>query len=523
MGQRANLKVTKKISKGERNMQKRVLSLILFSVLLFYSIPVGAAEKKERMLEDEVMYSIVIDRFFDGDSANNFDTDANNPNTFNGGDFAGITKKLDYLQDMGFTTIILSPIFENEKDGYHGYWIHDFYNTDPHFGTLDEFKKLVKEAHKRDIKVMIDFVANRIGPNHPWLNEADKNEWFDEKKVGTYDSNHKVLETAQLDGLPELKTENSEVKSYLLAVARWWIEETNLDGYRLINMEEVETDFWKDFVQVVKTEKATVYLLGDSFDTDKGTLLSYEETGMDAFMNDDLNDDLRTAFSAPDERVTNLLTRQNEHTSTKLVTFMDTTQLPRFTFEAVKANQHPGTRWKLALSYLYTTPGIPNVLYGTEIALNGGKSPENQPLMNFKTDQDLVEHITKLATLRAAHPALSVGSMEVLYEKDAVLVYKRTVADETMVVVINNSSKTQNITLNQSQLDRNKELRGELNGDLVRSKNDLYSIVIDREQAEIYKLANKSSINIPYLIALFFVLVLFAIFIVLIQKRSKRN
>ena len=133
---------------------------------------------------------------------------------------------------------------------------------------------------------------------------------------------------------------------------------------------------------------------------------------------------------------------------------MDTTLLPRFTFDAVKANQNPGTRWKLALSYLYTAPGIPNVLYGTEIALNGGKSSENQPLMNFKTDQDLVEHITKLATLRAAHPALSVGSMEVLYEKDAVLVYKRTVADETMVVVINNSSKTQNITLNQSQLDR---------------------------------------------------------------------
>ena len=71
---------------------------------------------------------------------NNDDADANNPNTFNGGDFAGITKKLDYLKDMGFTTIILSPIFANEKDGYHGYWIHDFYNTDPHFGTLVNLK-----------------------------------------------------------------------------------------------------------------------------------------------------------------------------------------------------------------------------------------------------------------------------------------------------------------------------------------------------------------------------------------------
>ena len=125
-------------------------------------------------------------------------------------------------------------------------------------------------------------------------------------------------------------------------------------------------------------------------------------------MDDAQNEELRTAFAAPDGSLMNLLTKHNETTSTKLVTFMDTSQSPRFTFEAVKANQHPGTRWKLALSYLYTSPGIPNVLYGTEIALNGGELPENQPLMNFKTDQELVEYITKLATIRAAHPA-SIG------------------------------------------------------------------------------------------------------------------
>ena len=92
-----------------------------------------------------------------------------------------------------------------------------------------------------------------------------------------------------------------------------------------------------------------------------------------------------------------------------------------------------------------------------------------------------------------------------------------------LVIVINNTSKTQTITLNQSQLERNKELRGELNSDLVRSKDHLYTIVIDREQAEIYKLANKSIINIPYFIALILVLTAFAIFIVLVIKRSKRN
>ena len=112
---------------------------------------------------------------------------------------------------------------------------------------------------------MIDFMANHVGPHHTWLNEADKNEWFKEKKAGTYDTNLISFEMDWLDSLPELKTENPEVKSYLLDVARWWIQETNIDGYRLVNMEDVETDFWQDFFQVVKAEKADFYLIGDRF------------------------------------------------------------------------------------------------------------------------------------------------------------------------------------------------------------------------------------------------------------------
>lgn len=514
MGQRYKLKCTRKISKGEQTMHRRVLSLILFLVLLFYSIPIGAAGKKERMVEDEVIYSIVIDRFFDGNPDNNNDIDANNPNRFNGGDFAGITKKLDYLKDMGFTTIILSPIFANEKAGYHGYWTADFYHTDPHFGTLNEFKQLVKEAHKREIKVMVDLMVHHVGPHHPWLKDENKKDWFTEKKGVPFDEG---LKTIQMDRLPELNTANPAVRAYLLDAARWWIRETNLDGYRLVGMQEVDSDFWNEFVQAVKEEKSNFYVMGDGI-PNQTTLTRYQEAGIDIFMNTNLNPRLRTAFSAPDQNLVNL-----ENTSMKLVTFMDTALMPRFTSEAVQANQHPGTRWKLALTFLYTSPGIPYVVYGSEIALNGGEPPEQQPLMNFKTEQELVEYITKLADIRAAHPAFIHGKMDVLFEQDGVIAYKRTLPNETIVVVLNNSSKTQNIRLNQTDLEPNKELRGQLNGDLVRSKDDLYSIVIDREQAEIYTLANKSTINIPYFIALFIVLGAFAIFIILIYKRSKRN
>lgn len=510
-----------------RGMYKKGRIFILLTFILFYPIPAGAVEKGEGTWEKEIVYFILVDRFFDGNSANNGDADVNNPNTFNGGDFAGVTTKLDYLKNMGFTTIILSPIFENEKDGYHGNWIYNFYHTDSHFGTLAEFKRLVNEAHKRDMKVMIDFVANHVGRNHPWLNDSSKKDWFHKKKVMNQ-GNDKKIETAWINGLPDLKQENSEVESYLLDVAKWWINETDVDGYRLDQMQYVGINFWKNFVLAVRAENPDFYLIGNAKDVNMKTIENYRKIGIDAYMDYMQNEALRKAFAAPNSSLTDIFSKNFKRKDIynrlpEQINFMDTSQLKRFTFDATKANQNPGTRWKMALSFLYTTPGFPVILYGSEIALNGGKPPENHQLMNFKTDQDLVEYMTQLAQIRTSHPALSHGKMNILFDSDGMTIFKRTLGAETIVVAINNTSKTQAITLHSSFLVSNKELRGLLNGDLVRSKGDTYKIVLDREQAEIYTLTNKSTINIPYFIVLFFVLAVFALFIVLVIKRSEQK
>lgn len=494
---------------------------------LLGTMPEVSAKTERKTLNDEVIYSLLIDRFFDGNLENNRNIDANNPNTFNGGDFAGVIKKLDYLKDMGFTTIILSPIFANEKDSYTGLKVIDFYQTDPHYGSISDFKNLIKEAHKRNMKVMIDFVTNNVGPNHPWVHEANKKDWFHKKHTAA-SSTQTELETAWIDGLPDLNQENPEVKKYLLDVAKWWIEKTNIDGYRLEQMQYVGLDFWKDFVKTVHSEKADFYLIGNDSGINPKTAVQYAKIGMEAFMDYRQNQPLRNAFAAPDKSLKEILayTVKNESGLGKRavpLSFMDTSQLPRFTRDAAIANQHPGTRWKIAFSYLYTTPEVPVILYGSEIALNGNKPPENQQFMDFNTDQELVEYITKLAKIRASSPALMNGKISILYKKDGVAVYKRSLGKDTMVVVLNNTSKTRTISLDQSQLDGQKELRGLLNGDLVRSDGKKYFIVIDREKTEIYKLAHKSIINVPYFIVLFLILAVFALFIALLIKRSKRN
>ena len=111
---------------------------------------------------------------------------------------------------------------------------------------------------------------------------------------------------------------------------------------------------------------------------------------------------------------------------------MDDPQSTRFTQDIVANKQFPGSRWKMALTYLYTTPGIPVVYYGSEIALNGGKAPDNHRQMNFRASKDLIDYLTKLSQLRQQLPSLTRGTFEKLYEKNGMVVYKRVYQNETV-------------------------------------------------------------------------------------------
>ena len=202
--------------------------------------------------------------------------------------------------------------------------------------------------------------------------------------------------------------------------------------------------------------------------------------------------------------------------------FFDNEMTTRFTRDIVKNKHFPGARWKTALTYIYSTPGIPVVFYGSEIALNGGEIPDNRQPMNFRTEKELIDYITKLGELRNQLPSLTRGSMEMLYEKDGMAVYKRVYQDETAIIAINNTSESQNVTLNNDQIEGGKELRGLLKGDLVRSKDNRYDLIIDRDEAEVYVLAKKSGINLPLIGSLIVVYVLFTIFIIKIRKRRVR-
>jgi alpha-amylase len=507
-------------------MRKQFISFLAMFFLLSFALPTQAEEKRERKWQDESVYFIMVDRFNNGNPKNDYEVNVKDPKAYHGGDLQGIIDKLDYIKEMGFTAIWLTPVFANEKGGYHGYWIEDFYKVEEHFGTLEDLKRLVKEAHKRDMKVILDFVVNHTGYHHPWLNDPAKKDWFHEKKEIFNWADQSEVENGWLFGLPDLAQENPEVKQYLFDVAKWWIKETDIDGYRLDTVKHVPKWFWEEFSKEVKSVKKDFILLGEVWHDDPRYIADYGKYGIDAFVDYPFYKEASVIFSKPDQSLEPLYNvwRRNAAFYEQpylLGTFLDNHDQVRFTRLALQNRQNPTTRIKLGLTYLFSAPGIPIMYYGTEIAMDGGEDPDNRRLMNFRTDKELIEYVSKLGELRNKLPSLRRGDFELLYEKDGMAVFKRTFENETTVIAINNTSKTQKVHLDEKQLAPNKELRGLLAGDLVRSDKDGYDIILDRETSEIYVLAPKSGLNIPFISALVAVYGAFGLFLYYARKQKK--
>jgi alpha-amylase len=504
-------------------MCKQAVKLLLIPFLLFYALPISAAEKEEKNWQEELVYNVVVDRFHNGNPHNNgADVDPYNPLAYHGGDIEGVINKLDYLQDMGFTTIVLSSIVANEAGGYAGDLIQDHKKVDEHFGSMEDLKRLVNEAHKRDMNVMLEFVANHVGPNHPWIKDESKKDWFHEKAELTNEQNEANRLKGWYNGLPDLATDNPETRDYLIDTAKMWVSETNIDGYYIEHADTVDTEFWRLFNAELKKMNEHFYLVGSLLDNQDERVISYSAAGFDSLLNKQFYKEASDMFAHVDQPFTSV-TKVVEESSNTLSTFIDSDNTIRFTRKALENHQHPGIRLKMAFSYMYTIPGTPVVYYGTEIAIDGGKPPENRPLMNFQADEELIDYIGKLSTIRKSLPALTKGDYHVLYEKDGMIIFKRTFEGETVIVAINNTSASQKVLIPAGEIADNKELRGLVTGDTFKEENGEYEFIIDREIAEVYEIKEKTGLNVPFISVFILVPALFIVFLILAKKRGQKN
>jgi len=211
-----------------------------------------------KWFENAIIYHILIDRFAGFPSTQNWETP-----TFLGGTIQGITKKLPYLNNLGITTVWISPFYHTSA--YHGYHITDFYQVDPRYGTLQNLKELIKKVHDYNMHLIADFVPNHCLKEHPFFRDAQQNQnspysdWF---YFLHWPNDYKCF--LSIKDIPKINLENKEARKHIITAADHWLNQ-GLDGYRLDHVIGPSHSFWKDFTTTLKNNHPSCVLIGEAW------------------------------------------------------------------------------------------------------------------------------------------------------------------------------------------------------------------------------------------------------------------
>ncbi|MGV8153979.1 MAG: alpha-amylase family glycosyl hydrolase [Alkaliphilus sp.] len=472
---------------------KRVVILFLLICVIIASV---GCEKIEETTEqssgfsrNDLIYFIMIDRFYDGDERNNENTNRDDLKGYHGGDIKGITKKLDYIKSLGATAIWITPVAENEPGGYHGYWISDFYEVEPRLGTIEDLKELVEEAHKRDIKILIDFVVNHTGYKSDWLTDEKYKHWFNPDIKITNWSDQEQVEKGRLAGLPDLNFDLPEVREYFTENALWWIEQTNIDGMRLDTVKHVPKSFWEEFSREIKEEYPDFFFLGEVWHDNHRYVAGYENIGLDSITNFPMYEGIRSAFVrfGKTGRLVRAIKNQSIfETPENHAIFIDNHDTTRFVSESFEYGEE---YLKQALTFIMTYPALPVIYYGTEIGMEGENDPDNRRFMKWDKIENshILEFYNKLVTFRENNFALINGDFELLDYDTYFLSYLREYETDSVVVVINVQNKAKSMTVNiPTQTKKYEDL---LSGRVFEIKDGMLNV--DMQEKEILILVSK--------------------------------
>lgn len=376
---------------------------ILFEISTRFGL--GQAADVNAEWNHQIVYQIMTDRFF-RDVAKPKKAPADKA-TYQGGDIEGVIQKLDYIQRLGATAILLNPVTDSEA--YHGYAVMDLFKINPEFGTMKNYRRLVTEAHKRGMKVLFDFVAKHASGNSKLFKEHL--DWFREVKhpeaINDPDINEAWSKTT-FDLLRSLKQEKSEVYTYLLKAAKQWVD-CGIDGFRMDAVSLIQYDFWKKFNRDIKTYARPGFMvMGELFDSDIDRInkvVPYFDGLFDFSIYYSLNSAVKGNGS---NYLKMTLDEDGLYKNQKLqhFTFIDNHDVSRFV-----AMTSLDTREKLlkqALAVLFTIRGVPTLLYGTEIELDNEprlyhtKYDQSRTPMRFDKNEShpIYEFIQRLAKIR---------------------------------------------------------------------------------------------------------------------------
>ncbi|HLF43011.1 MAG TPA: alpha-amylase family glycosyl hydrolase [Acidimicrobiia bacterium] len=429
----------------------RIAILAMALAMVAASAGVAQADPPGPLDEGDVIYMVLTDRFYDGDDTNNDSShgeyDPDDLAMYHGGDWAGLTEKMDYLAELGVTAIWISPVSEQEplsRDGleasYHGYFTHDFAEPNEHFGDLADLEDLIDEAHSYGIKMIIDVVPNHTADyfagtsttyspsTYEPASPLDDPGYFHHDGDCLFDGsmNQAELETCDLGGLDDLDQDDGFVSDLLIDTYKDWVD-LGFDGVRVDAARSIPKDWLETF-----EEEMGIPTFGEIFVGDVGYVSEYQDyewrvldfpfffTVREVFSSDGDMRDLGDLFDQ-DYLYNN---------ANRLQTFIDNHDRARFLTWANDDYQ----RLRSALSFLMSARGIPVIYYGTEQADDGNGNGSEIPIANkdnrkdmasFDEESTIFTHIERLNELKANYSALRIGTQREMWEDEQVYAFSR--------------------------------------------------------------------------------------------------
>lgn len=394
------------------------------------SVQVEVAARNKKNADDfdwdeSVIYFMVTDRFFDGNESNNTASGAktygkDNAGLYHGGDFAGITQKLDYLEDLGINTIWITPIVENipgvtvtdtgKEDvpynaAYHGYWASDFTKLNPTLGTKEEFQTLIDQAHNRGIRIMVDIVVNHAGY------DTDFGDMIRSGEDIVSGSDQKD----SLSNLPDFRTEDPAVSAQLVKWQTQWVKDFGIDYFRVDTVKHVENDTWTELKNALTKTDPNFKMIGEyaggGYASNGNTLGTGE---MDSDLDFDFNDQAANFVKGNISSVENFLASRNSALNNTYMTgqFLgshDEDGFKQKLLDGGMAEDAATAASMVAASLQITAKGQPVIYYGEEIGLTGlNNYPYQTNRYDFdwtmvNSDNKTYQHYKKMLSIRNAY------------------------------------------------------------------------------------------------------------------------
>lgn len=460
----------------------------------------GAADRKG-FDNSDVLYLITPDRFANGDPSNDDiegmreKSNRSNKGGRHGGDIEGIRRNLHYIKEMGFTAIWLNPVLENDMEvySYHGYSTTDFYKVDPRFGTNDSYQKLAREARSKGIGLIMDMIVNHCGSEHWWMKDLPSPTWINQWKSYTGTNHRKTVlqdpyaseidKKIFADGwfvetMPDLNQRNELMANYLTQNAIWWIEYLGLTGIRMDTYPYPDMDYMTEWTQRVMKEYPNFNVVGEEW-FEETTITSYWQKGknnpngytseLTSVMDFPLQVNMVKGLTLEETFSTGLIDMYEilAHdfmypNPNILVTFPDNHDMSRI-FTQLNEDYD---LFKMAMSYVLTMRGIPQIYYGTEILMKNPESGDHGLIRSdfpggWKGDEingftkkglttqekDAQNFMKKLLNWRKKSSAIQTGKLTHFEPKDQVYVYFRYDENEKIMVILNKNTNPYSLQL----------------------------------------------------------------------------